>query len=74
MPWFSVIYKSYFFENNLESLQVMVLQKICDLVNFKQYKDVVDAKEKLKATKDVLANLLVDLEKQSQHILCFTTN
>jgi len=42
-------------------------------VSFKQYKDV-DAKEKLKAIKDVLAHLLVDFEKQSQHILGFTTN
>jgi len=53
---------------------VMVLREVCDSVNFKQYKNVVDAKEKLKATKGVLVNLLVDLEKQSQHILGFTTN
>jgi len=32
-------------------------------MGFEQYKDV-DAKEELKATKDVLANFLVDLEKQ----------
>jgi hypothetical protein len=41
----------------------MVLQEVCDSVGFKQYKDVVEAKEELKATKDVLAKFLVDLEK-----------
>jgi hypothetical protein len=42
---------------------MMVLQEVCDSASFKQYKDVVDAKEELKAIKDVLASFLVDLEK-----------
>jgi hypothetical protein len=53
----------------------MVLQEVCDNAGFKQYKDIIDAKEELKVTKDVLEMFLVDLEKQSQqHILGFTTS
>ncbi len=43
---------------------MMVLQEVCGNAGFEQCKDVVDAKEELKATEGVLTKFQVDLEKQ----------